>query len=169
MGQPTQVTWSEDTPQTTHNSCGNNPESDRDITWHGKTATSYATTRQERPVFIPTSRDWFHLGSRDTLLVRQVEVIQRPTGTYIGPFNDKVTSMANITDQSEDHNWRRRKKNPQRKEEAVFDNNWPKPRTKDKHTIYKQTTLPRWVSRASDLNKGGWLPSCQQHEQLIKI
>ena len=103
-------------------------------------------TRQERLVFIPTSRDWFYLGSRDTLLVRQVEVIQRPPGTYIGPFNEDIPSVENITDH-EDHNWRRKKKNSHREEEAVFEKNWPKPKTKDEHDIYiyiyKQATQPR--------------------------
>ena len=132
----TKTIRAEDTPQTTHNGCENSPESGRAITQHTKTAARYATTKQERPVFIPTSSDWFYLGSRDTPLARQVEAIQRPAGTYIGPFNDKVTPMKNITNQSEDHNCRWRKEDPHCTEEAVFKRNRPKPRAKDKHDTY---------------------------------
>ena len=90
----------------------------------------------DRPVFITTDRNWCYLGSRDAPSVRQVEIIQRPPGTYIGPFNDEDSPTENIADQSEDHNWRRKKGNLHRNEVAVFEKNWPKPKTKDKHGAY---------------------------------
>ena len=142
----------------THNSCDDNPESERDMTRHAETATAYSTTRQDQPVFIPTNRDWFYLGSQDTPSVRQVEIIQRPTGTYIGSFNDEVPSTENITDHSEDHNWRRKKENPHRREEAVFENNWPKPRKKHKHDMYinKQYRPDRSVVRQISKRPDGY-------------
>ena len=43
-----------------------------------------------RPVFFPhpMSPNWFHLGSFCAPVARQVEPIQRPSGIYLGPFND---------------------------------------------------------------------------------
>jgi hypothetical protein len=98
-----------------------------------ETSTMHAVTKKERPVFMPTSSDCFYLGSQDTPLVQQAEPMKRP---YIGPFNDKVAPAETITNQSEDHNWRWRKKNSRCTEEAVFKENWPYPRAKGKHRTY---------------------------------
>ena len=40
-----------------------------------------------RPVFLPMSPDYFHLGSHCAPIARQVEPLQRPPGVYLGPFD----------------------------------------------------------------------------------
>jgi hypothetical protein len=95
-------------PQKTHNNCGDNPESEHDITRHTETAPTYSTTRGDRPIFILTDRSWCYLGARDAPSVQQAQIIRRPSGVYIGPFNDEVSSTENVADHNEDHNWRRK-------------------------------------------------------------
>ena len=102
--------------------------------------------KKDRPVSISMSLDRFYLRSRDAPLVRQVKHIERPAGIYIGPFKDKIVPARNITNQSEDHNWRRRKKkNSYPTEEAILERNWPH-WTNSKHHTYKQTTPPQRIS-----------------------
>ena len=94
------------------------------------TGVIYATMEKDRPVFIPMSSNWFYLGSRDAPLVRQAKPIERPAGIYIGPSNNEIVPARNTSNQSEDHNWRQRKENVSRTEEAIFERNWPHTGTK---------------------------------------
>ena len=103
----------ENAPQIAHHNRENDTEPGRAtgaISNHTKDPTTYVIMKSDRPVFTPMSSDWFYLGSRDAPLVRQGEPIKRPAEIYIAPFNDKIFPAGNITNQSEDHNWRRRKK-----------------------------------------------------------
>ena len=88
---------------TARSNCSDTPESERHVTRCAGMATACTTTKREqpalippgtytdlsssdipsmenmtdRPVFIPTDRNWCYLGSRDAPSVRQVEIIQR--------------------------------------------------------------------------------------------
>ena len=107
------MTQIENALQMACHSCEDDPKpgrATRDINQHMETPTIYATMKKDRPVSIPMSLDRFYLRSRDAPLVRQVKHIERLAGIYIGPFKDKIVPARNITNQSEDHNWRRRKK-----------------------------------------------------------
>ena len=92
-------------------------------------------TRRDRPIFIPIDRNWYYPGARDTPSVRQAEIIQRPPGVYIGPFNDTLP-IKNVADHNEDHNWRKKEKSRHGEEGAVSEENWPKLRAEHKHDEY---------------------------------
>ena len=79
---------------------------------------------------------------------------ERPV--FIPTSQDWGHSHERHNKQNEDYDWRRRKKNSHYTEEAVFDKNWPKPRTRDKHDtcINKQhrtdKSVPRQISKKAD-------------------
>ena len=91
--------------------------------------------KRDRPIFIPSDRTWYYLGARNAPSVRQAEIIQRPPGVYIGPF-DNTPPTENVADHNEDHNWRSKEKSPHCRKEAVLEKNWPKLRAERKHDEY---------------------------------
>ena len=85
--------------------------------------------------------------------MRQGEPIKRPAEIYIAPFNDKIFPAGNITNQSEDHNWRRRKKNINCTEGAIFDRNWPHTGTNGDHYTYINNQRPPSESVDAQISK----------------
>ena len=119
MEQPTEAEWPTQTGKckragmspanTVHSNCIDTPESECHVTKRAGMATACTTTGRERPALIPPSQDWFYLGPWDMPQVRQVEVTQRPPGTYTDPSNDDNPSMKSIIDRpvfiTTDRNW----------------------------------------------------------------
>ena len=110
-------------------------DTEKDTEQYRETTPIYSTNKQNRPIFFPIDRNWYYLGARNAPTVRQVEIVQRPPGIYIGPFTGPPPAE-NTANQNEDHNWRRKWEKRCQEEMAIPERNWPESRAESKHDGY---------------------------------